>query len=195
MSNPAHALNGLLNRYSVGIKYLTEPGPTQAQIDVLMAAAQRAPDHEQLRPWRMVLVRHQARERLADLFEAHARDKGKSEASIAMERERALAAPLTVAVVARIDHGHQKVPAHEQWITVGGAITNLLNAAHLMGFAAKTLSGDKVRAPAVVAAFCQPAEQLVAWVTIGSAATDRAVPNGALSAQALPQAAYQDWSN
>jgi hypothetical protein len=46
---------------------------------------------------------------------------------------------------------------------------NLLNALHLMGFGAKTLSGASVRAPAIRAAFCAEGETLVAWVVAGTA--------------------------
>ena len=52
--------------------------------------------------------------------------------------------------------------------TVGGAITNFLNAAHAQGFAGKMLSGNKVRHPALVAAFCRPGETLVGWIALGT---------------------------
>lgn len=197
MNIQQNALEGLLSRYSLGIKHLGDPGPDDVQIEKLLAAALRAPDHERLMPWRMSLVRGAARQQLAELFEAHARLQGKSPESVALERERALKAPLTVAIIARIDHGHQKVPAHEQWITIGGAITNLLNAAHLMGFAAKTLSGDKVRAQPIVQAFCQPGEQLVAWVAIGTPkVSGQAHHVSRLSGHhqaTTPRMAYEDW--
>ena len=65
------------------------------------------------------------------------------------------------------------MPAHEQWVAVGGALTNFLNAAHLLGYAGKMLSGAKVRHPDVVAAFCAPGETLVGWVALGT--PDRAL--------------------
>ena len=71
-------------------------------------------------------------------------------------------------VLARIDMGHTVVPAHEQWAAVGGAITNFLNAAHLLGFAGKMLSGHKVRQPAIQAAFCGAGETLVGWIALGT---------------------------
>jgi len=45
------ALDLLLNRVSV--TRLTEPAPDPAQLDLLFRAAMRAPDHGQLRPWRL----------------------------------------------------------------------------------------------------------------------------------------------
>ncbi|NBQ86311.1 MAG: nitroreductase [Betaproteobacteria bacterium] len=181
--NPSPALTALLSRYSLGIKHLGEPGPDGAQLQALVDAALRAPDHAELVPLRLVAVQGAARERLASLFEQHARAKGKDDTGVAIERERALKAPLTLAVLARIDMGHPLVPAHEQWMCVGGAVANILNAAHAMGYAGKMLSGDKARSPSIAAAFCAPGETLAGWISIGTPL--RAVRSG----HAKPQAA------
>jgi hypothetical protein len=73
-------------------------------------------------------------------------------------------------VLARIDLGHPVVPGHEQWACVGGAIANFLNAAHMMGYGGKMLSGAKVRHPAVQRAFCGAGDTLVGWITLGTPA-------------------------
>lgn len=164
----AAALTTLLHRYSLGVKHLVEPGPDAVQLQQMVAAALRAPDHAELVPFRLVVVQGEARLRLAELFAAHAQNKGKDAEGVAIERERALRAPVTVAVLARIDLGHPVVPAHEQWMCVGGAVTNFLNAAHALGFAGKMLSGDKARAPHLIQAFCEPGETLVGWVVLGT---------------------------
>lgn len=164
----ADFLNGLLSRRSQGIKHLSEPGPSADDLRQMARAALRAPDHGELAPFRFGVVQGPQRQALADLFAAHALAIGKSEATAALERERALRAPVTVAVIARIDPGHPQVPVHEQWMCVGGAVTNFLNAAHALGYAGKVLSGNKVRGPAIVRAFCGPGEQLVAWIALGT---------------------------
>ena len=94
-------LAGLCSRYSQGVKHLGEPGPSDADLDRMVAAALRGPDHGALVPWRLAMVRGQARWRLAQCFAEHAREKGKVEADVQIERDRALKAPLTVAVLAR----------------------------------------------------------------------------------------------
>jgi hypothetical protein len=43
-----------------------------------------------------------------------------------------------------------------------------MNAAHLLGYAGKMLSGHKARHPRVQAAFCGPGETLVGWITLGT---------------------------
>ncbi|MDN3919909.1 nitroreductase family protein [Roseateles violae] len=171
------ALQALLGRYSVGPKHLVEPGPDEAQLRLMVEAALRGPDHGELLPWRFKAVSGEARLRMAALFAAAARRAGKDEAGAAIDAERALRPPLTVAVVARIDLGHPQVPAHEQWACVGGAIANFLNAAHLLGFGGKMLSGAKVRDPEIAAAFCAPGETLLGWIALGTPARRPAGPS------------------
>lgn len=165
---PNPLLDVLLSRYSLGVKHLGEPGPNESDLQVMAAAALRAPDHGEITPWRFALVRGAAREKLAGLFAQHAKARGKDDEGVAIERERALKAPLTVAVIARIDRGHPLASEHEQWMAVGGAVTNFLNAAHALGYAGKMLSGDKARAPHILQAFCEPGETLVGWMSIGT---------------------------
>lgn len=164
------ALEPLLSRQSVGAKHLAEPGPDAAQLRLMADAALRAPDHAGLVPFRFAVVRGTARDRLANLFEQAGRDAGKDGAEARIDAERAQRAPVTVAVIARIDLGHTLVPSHEQWACVGGALTNFLNAAHALGFGGKMLSGAKVRHPAVQQAFCESGETLVGWIALGTPA-------------------------
>ncbi len=166
----APVLDALLGRHSVGPKHLVEPGPGDAELACMVQAALRAPDHAELVPYRFKLVRGAAKEGMAALFADAARAAGKGEAGAALDAERALRPPMTVAVVARIDLGHPLVPAHEQWAAVGGAIANFLTAAHALGFGGKMLSGAKVRDPAIAAAFCEPGETLVGWIALGTPA-------------------------
>lgn len=162
------ALATLLARHSLGGKHLGEPGPGDEALHLMALAALRAPDHAGLAPCRFKVVRGDARARMAALFEQAALASGKAAAEAAIDAERALRPPVTVAVVARIDMGHPLVPAHEQWMAVGGAVTNFLNAAHALGFAGKMLSGHKVRQPSIQAAFCEAGETLAGWISLGT---------------------------
>ena len=168
MSTAPAGLEALLTRYSVGPKHLVEPGPSDEQLALMVQAALRAPDHAELVPYRFKLVRGAAKEGMAALFADAARAAGKGEEGAALDAERALKPPLTVAVVACIDLGHPQVPAHEQWAAVGGALGNFLTAAHALGFGGKMLSGAKVRNPAIAAAFCDPGETLLGWIALGT---------------------------
>jgi nitroreductase len=157
----------------------------------MAAAALRAPDHGGLVPFRFAVVRGAARQRLAALFAQAARDAGKGEDAARIDAERALRAPITVAVVARLDLGHPQVPSHEQWACIGGALTNFLNAAHALGFGGKMLSGAKVRQAAVQQAFCEAAgETLLGWIALG---TPRGSPSRTATKPPV-DALWRDWT-
>ncbi|MFO1224104.1 MAG: nitroreductase [Burkholderiaceae bacterium] len=190
MTMQSDALPVLLTRQSVGARHLVEPGPDDAALRLMCEAALRAPDHGALVPFRFAVVRGAARAQLAALFEQAARDAGKGDADARIDAERAQRAPLTLAVLARIDLGHTLVPAHEQWACVGGALTNLLNAAHALGFGGKMLSGAKVRSPVLQRAFCEAGETLVGWVALGTPAASPARQPRKLAADAV----LREWS-
>jgi hypothetical protein len=148
------ALAQLLGRYSLGTRWMVAPGPSEAELQLAVQAALRAPDHGRLLPWRVVTISAAQRPALAALFEQFARDAGKTEQEVADERERAWNGPVLVAWVARIDPDVDKVPPHEQWICVGAAMANFMNAVHLLGYGAKILGGRKCQHPALARAFC-----------------------------------------
>jgi len=162
------ALAALLSRHSLGPRWMVAPGPDAQQLALAAQAALRAPNHGRLQPWRLVTIAEAQRPALAALFEQFARDAGKSAEDVAIERERAWNGPVLVAWVARIDHEVAKVPPHEQWICVGAAMANFMNAVHSMGYGAKILSGRKCQHPALVQAFCEAGEQLVGFTCIGT---------------------------
>jgi nitroreductase len=161
-------LAALLARHSVGPRWMAAPGPSPAQLRLAVAAALRAPDHGRLVPWRVCVVEARDRAALGERFAAFARDVGKVDEDVAVERGRAYNGPVLAAWIVRIDDTIAEVPAHEQWMSAGGALTNFLNALHLMGFGAKTLSGRKCAHPAVRDAFCTAGEVLAGFVCIGT---------------------------
>ena len=108
-------LQTLLNRHSLGPRWMVPPGPNPEQLQLALRAALRAPNHGRLQPWRIVVIGPEQRTALAALFERFARDSGKPDEDIAAERERAFNGPVLLAWVARIDPTVDKVPEHEQW--------------------------------------------------------------------------------
>jgi len=192
MSNETSALQALAGRHSQGPKYMVAPAPSRAQWQQAADLALRAPDHGGLRPFRFVLVSEEQRAPLAELFVNAARRWGQSEAEeLQRAHERAWNGPGLAALIVRLREGEPEVPAHEQLICAGAGLMNFLNALHLMGYAAKTLSGAALRDPALQAAFCRPGEQLLAWVLAGTPlkpALPRARPVGTAQAQTPAQA-------
>jgi hypothetical protein len=161
------ALELLALRYSVGPKFLAAPAPTPAEWRQAAELALRAPDHDGLRPFRFVTIADAERPALAELFARDAIRRGQAPADVDKARARAANGPGLAALVARVRDDAAGVPAHEQWVCVGAALMNFLNALHLMGYGAKALSGASVAAPEIRAAFCGDGETLVTWVVAG----------------------------
>ena len=163
----AEALELLSLRYSVGPKYLAPPGPSAAQWERAASLALRAPDHGGLHPFRFVVVADDQRPALAELFARGAVERGQDAEHSERARARAFNGPGLAALVARVRGDVPDVPPHEQWLSVGAALMNFLNALHLMGFGAKALSGASVSDRAVRTAFCADGELLASWIIVG----------------------------
>jgi nitroreductase len=178
-------LLGLLAlRYSVGPKALAPPAPTAEQWGRAADLASRAPDHGALRPFRFFVVGDSQRASLAELFAAGAAQRGQSAEEVERARARAFKGPGLAALIARVRDDVPDVPSHEQWLCVGAALMNFLNALHLMGFGAKALSGASVSDQAVSSAFCGPGERLASWVIAGRP-THALHPKGDILASAV----------
>jgi len=138
----SNALDVLLTRRSVPALLLHEPGPSSHQIDAAIAAALRAPDHGNLKPWRCVLVRGEARARLSELFVRcmQQRDPPAPPGKVEKARTMPLAAPLIIAVGVHVRADH-KIPEVEQLLSAGAATMNLMNAFHAQGYGAIWLTG------------------------------------------------------
>jgi nitroreductase len=114
---------------------LIDPAPDDEVLEMLFRAALRAPDHKHLRPWRFLIVRGTARERLGELqLEGLLRhDPEASEKDRRKAAEGPARAPLIVVVIARLQP-HPKVPEVEQLIAAGCAAHGILLAAHALNY-------------------------------------------------------------
>lgn len=163
-------LTQILSRRSVGPRHLTGPDLTAEELEVLASAASAAPDHGALCPLHLVHVPARHRSALAEAFAKATLEADPAADTEALQsaRDRALAGPCLIAVLARLTPGHPSVPVEEQWISVGAGLQNLLLAALSLGLHAKPLSGRRVRSQALREAFRLPADtHLAAFVVLG----------------------------
>ncbi len=159
------ALDLLLSRQSRWP--LVEPAPSAAEVDLLIDVALRAPDHGQLRPWRFVIVRGQARQALGEVFVQAARDRD-PEGDAERFRAKAVAAPLIIAMGAHLRPKH-KVPEGEQLLAAGAAAMNMLNAVHVLGYGGFWATGANSHDPNVLRALgFAPEDQLVGFLYVGT---------------------------
>src|SRR5262245_24860815 len=93
MTNPTIA--HLLTRRSVSANSLGEPGPSQDEIEQILTAAARVPDHKKLVPWRFLLFQGEARaafgEVLAEICKRE--EKAPSQFRLETEAKRFMRAP------------------------------------------------------------------------------------------------------
>lgn len=163
------------DRRTISPRRLTEPGPGKDQIEEMIKAACAAPDHRRLRPWRFILVNNEARGRLADLFEAAARETHGflNETQVTRAREKAMNGPCLIAVVGVIRDDVPDVPEWEQWVSVGAAMQNILLIATSMGFGTAMLSGDKVATRALQEGLgVGTSETLLGFIAIGTSKSE-----------------------
>jgi nitroreductase len=182
----------LLSRHSVPALQLSAPGPTQQQIDTAIDTALRAPDHGGLKPWRFVLIRGAARERLSELFvrRLQQREPATPAGKLDKARRMPLAAPLVIAVGANLRADH-KVPELEQLLATGAGVMNLLNAFHAQGYGAIWLTGGNAYDPEIAAALgFEAQERCLGFVYVGSMASAQ----NAAARRPERTAFMRDWS-
>jgi nitroreductase len=171
-ADAAHGLDKLLARRSVSPKRLRAPGPDAADLDRLIQAGLRAPDHGALHPWRIIEFRARSRAALARCFEQEKlrRDPLASAGDLKRAREHATRAPVLLGFVVA-PRQLSKVPLREQWLGAGAALGNILNAAHELGFGAIVLSGERCfDAPLARHLGLAETEFLAGFISLGSIA-------------------------
>jgi nitroreductase len=127
----------LKTRRSVGIGFLTDPGPTPDELTELLTIGTRVPDHGKFVPWRLVLIEGDARLRAGEKLAAiqKARRPDIDEASLEIERRQFQPAPLTIGVILS-PKPNPKAPELEQLLSAGNVCFNLSHAAFALGYAA-----------------------------------------------------------
>lgn len=161
----------LLNRRSVAVKRLGPPAPSEDEQRLILSAALTAPDHNGLRPWRLVLCQPDSRSHLADLFMAAklALNPAASDLELEREREKAERPPLLLALIAAPKGDFTRVPEAEQIASAGAALQSILLAAQALGYGAIILSGSRCKAATVrVALGVAEGEYLLGFISIGS---------------------------
>ncbi|OJI93638.1 nitroreductase [Planktotalea frisia] len=137
--NPA-AMEFLLSRRSRPAKTLQGPVPSRDELEPILTAAARTPDHGKLEPWRFIVVQGAAMDRLADLARARGAKLGYDEEKTTKGAAQFVTGELAVVVV-EVQKPSEKVPAIEQTYSAGAVCLALLNAALASGWGANWLSG------------------------------------------------------
>ncbi len=137
----AEMIDLLLTRRSVVAASMTQDGPNAEELQTILAAGDRVPDHGKLGPWRFIIFEGDARADfghvLRDAFVKAEPDAASERADL--EALRFLRAPTIVAVVSRVT-ANIKIPEWEQQLAGGAVCQNMLVAATMLGYASQWLT-------------------------------------------------------
>jgi nitroreductase len=150
---------------------IQDPGPDAEQIDQLLTAALRVPDHGKLGPWRFILFQGESRSEFGKILSARfkALNPTAPDRLLELESNRFNRAPLVICVVSKIRPGI-KIPEWEQQLSAGAASQNILVAANLLGFAAQWLTEWYAYDAEIDQALgLEEHERVAAFVYVGSA--------------------------
>lgn len=167
---PSPIIDFLLTRNSAPIPELRAPAPSDAEIETLLRAATRVPDHGRLEPWRFIIYRGDARievgKKLAELAER--REGPLAEGRRNQELARFSRAPLVIGVVSS-PKPNAKIPQWEMFLSGGAAAMNLVIAANALGYGANWITNwysDNEEGRTLLG--LAPHERVVGFIHIGS---------------------------
>jgi nitroreductase len=150
---------------------LTEPGPSPEQLERLIQAAGRAPDHGRMKPWRFKVVNGAARDAFATAVAQARRAQlpNMTDDQMVAERDKIQRSPSIIVVGCAVRKDNPKVPEIEQVIAVGAAVENMFLAAHAMGFGVMWKTGPAAYDAHVKAAVgLGPDDHIVAILHLGT---------------------------
>lgn len=170
ISHP-ETLELLLSRRSVLAGSMVEPGPSGADLERILQAGMRVPDHGKLTPWRFIVIEGEARAALGrEIERCYMAEEPEPKGITA----RALAnfpcqAPLLVVVVSRLSDA-KPIPEWEQILSAGAACKTMLIAAHALGFVGQWLTGWAAYSKGVGKALgLQEGDRIAGFLFFGSA--------------------------
>ncbi len=161
-----------INSRASAIK-LAAPGPTPEQLQIILNAGARAPDHGRLSPWRFVVLEGEKRKILGDAMSALRRrlSPEATEEELQKEGQKAMRAPTIIGVAAHTSPPG-KIPEIERIVAVGAACQNMILAAHGLGLGTMWKTGQAAYDAAVKAAIgFGPHDHVVGYLYLGTTVT------------------------
>ncbi|MGD1927122.1 MAG: nitroreductase [Paracoccaceae bacterium] len=175
-------LDFLLTRRSRPAKTLGPQAPDRAELETLLTAASRTPDHGKLVPWRFLVLSDTGRRAgIADQATARMTEMGLEPDKVEKNAKSFSYGGVIVAVIVS-PAASDKIPLWEQEMAAGGVCLALLNAALAAGWGANWLTGPLCRDDVFLttALGCAPGESVAGFLHIGNETvtpTDRDRPD------------------
>jgi nitroreductase len=164
------------SRQTIRPKRLIEPGASEEQIKRLLLAAAAAPDHDQLTPWRFLIIPNDKRAALGDLF-ANAlleRDESATFDQQSAARNKAFRSPFLMLL--SVDEGQPpfEIDVHERVLSAGCAVQNILLLATAMGYGSSLTSGKALKSACLREGLgLRDTEHAICFLSIGTPESQR----------------------
>jgi len=168
LNDRSSILSLLETRRSGKPRELVGPGPTEEELERILAIAIRVPDHGKLHPWRLATVAENQRDALGAIFRLALAEEDECAPVAKHEKADEFAhypGQLVVLISAPI-HDH-KIPVWEQELSCGAVGMNLLLGASALGYVAGWVTGWYTYSERVRRAFCSPGERIAGFIFIG----------------------------
>ncbi|WGE32106.1 NAD(P)H nitroreductase [Actinobacillus genomosp. 2] len=154
-------------------KKFGEIAPNAEQLENIIKAALRAPDHGKMKPYHFVVIEKSGMSKLHQCLVAAAAEFNMDEKNTAKADKLANQAPMIIGVVAKIDHESPKVPAWEQIVTAGCATYAMQLAANAQGFETVWISKKWVEGSLLRETFgCRAGDKVIGLLLVGSPKED-----------------------
>ena len=134
--------NFFSKRRSVMAKKMSSDPIKKKDLDSILQAGIRVPDHGALSPWKLKVIQGEARKRIDDevIFPQFLKKNPESsEVNIEIESRRLQRAGVVI-VVLSAPVEHPNIPSWEMQLSSGAVCMNLLSCAQSMGYAAQWLT-------------------------------------------------------
>ncbi|MEM9103470.1 MAG: nitroreductase [Pseudomonadota bacterium] len=136
------AIDAIISRTSS--PKLKGPAPSADELEIILRAASRAPDHGMLKPWRFIVAKEERLNDLGDFWANAIFESTEDEELADSMRSKPLRAPMVI--IAYMDfQPSPKAPRVEQILATGAAVQNMMIAIHAMGYAAYWRTGNFAR--------------------------------------------------
>lgn len=159
--------DAIKKRRSIG--KLGEPAPNSDEINQMLEAAVLAPDHNELRPWRFVVLQGDDKSKMSQvLLDAlFQREQEPTQGQIEKEKSKLERAPLVIAVA--VKHLETKIPDDELLSAAAAATQNLLLVATALGYGSMWRTGEVVYDANIKRALgLDPDDKVIGFIYIGT---------------------------
>ena len=172
MTHPT--INLLLTRRSVLAKALGEPGPDDQQLQTILRAGLRIPDHGRAEPWKIQVLDAAAQLALGEFSATLFRSENPKAKDVLIEFERERPQRSPVLLIVSFHPNKQKltkIPEVEQLLSTGAVCQNILVATQALGYNAQWVTDWPAYHPEIRRFLGHDEEtQIVGFIHIGTAA-------------------------